>query len=113
MKTLTVFLSLFVFSAFAGDTWHQAAGPNADWKVEGEAPIQWSATRNENILWRTPMPEAGMSAVTIWKDKAFVTTHKPLESIEKSNQPPIWYDKLFLLHRKKRPQFVRPIQYGR
>lgn len=85
-KFILSLLTAASVSSFAGDTWHQAAGPNSDWKVDGQAPIEWSATRNENILWRTPMPEAGMSAVTIWKDKAFVTTHKPLESIEKSNQ---------------------------
>ena len=82
-------LAFFVFmysSIYAQDTWHQAAGPNANWQTEGQAPTSWSAFRNENILWRTPMPEAGMSAVTLWKDKAFVTTHTPLESVEKQNE---------------------------
>ena len=87
MKQFIIYLMTAVsVSSFAGDTWHQAAGPNSDWKIDGQAPIEWSATRNENILWRTAMPEAGMSAVTVWKDKAFVTTHKPIESIKKSNQ---------------------------
>jgi outer membrane protein assembly factor BamB len=84
-----IFYSLLTaasLSSFAGETWHQAAGPDANWQVKGEAPIKWSAYRNENILWRTPMPEAGMSAVSIWKDKAFVTTHTPLESIKKHNE---------------------------
>ena len=87
MKRVILFLLMATcLSSFAGDTWPQAAGPNADWKIAGEAPTEWSVYRNENILWRTPMPEAGMSSVTIWKDKAFVTTHTPLSSVEKQNE---------------------------
>ncbi len=66
----------------ATGNWHQAAGPNANWRVKGEPPLKWSATRNENIVWRTPMPEAGMSSVTVWGDRAFTTTHVPIESEE-------------------------------
>ncbi len=66
----------------ASEHWPQAAGPNGDWQVEGNPPIQWSATRGENILWRTPMPEAGMSSVTVWGDCVFVTTHVPIKTLK-------------------------------
>lgn len=66
----------------AGENWHQAAGPNGNWQTDGEPPLQWSAARNENIRWRTPMPEAGMSTVTVWGDRVFVTTHVPIQSLE-------------------------------
>ncbi|MEZ5386694.1 MAG: PQQ-binding-like beta-propeller repeat protein [Prosthecobacter sp.] len=62
--------------------WHQAAGPNGNWQVEGTAPAEWSVTRNENIRWRTPLPEAGMSNVTIWGNRVFVTTHVPIKTLE-------------------------------
>ena len=62
--------------------WHQAGGPHGHWRVAGQPPIRWSATRNENIVWRTTMPECGQSAVTIWGNRAFVTTHVPLKSLE-------------------------------
>lgn len=62
--------------------WHQAAGPNGNWQVEGSPPTEWSVTRNENIRWRTPLPEAGMSNVTVWADRVFVTTHVPIETLE-------------------------------
>ena len=62
--------------------WPQAAGPNADWQVEGDPPTRWSVVRDENIRWRLPMPEAGMSGVTVWGDRAFVTTHVPIETLE-------------------------------
>jgi outer membrane protein assembly factor BamB len=66
----------------AAKNWHQAAGPNGNWRVDGKPPIRWSVTRNENVLWRTPLPECGQSAVAIWGDRAFVTTHKPLKKLE-------------------------------
>lgn len=67
---------------FADDNWHQPAGPNGNWQVAGKPPVRWSVTRNENIRWRTPLPEAGMSGVTIWRDRVFVTTHVPIRSLE-------------------------------
>lgn len=66
----------------AADNWHQAAGPNGNWQTEGEPPVLWSVTRDENIRWRTPMPEAGMSNVSIWGDRVFVTTHVPIKTLE-------------------------------
>ena len=59
-------------------TWGQPAGPNGNWKVSGSAPTEWSVVRNENIRWRTPMPECGQSNVTVWENLAFTTIHKPL-----------------------------------
>lgn len=77
--TFLVFASAFSVLA---ENWHQAAGPHGNWQVEGRPPTQWSATRNENIRWRTPMPEAGMSNVTVWGDRLFVTTHVPIKTLE-------------------------------
>ena len=77
-----LFLLLSAECLLAGDNWHQPAGPNGNWQVDGTPPVEWSATRNENILWRTPMPEAGMSSVTIWGDRVFVTTHVPIKTLE-------------------------------
>ncbi|MGB0154362.1 MAG: PQQ-binding-like beta-propeller repeat protein [Verrucomicrobiales bacterium] len=82
MKLLCSLICLLLvsFQALAGN-WPQAAGPNANWQVEDVAdPVtEWSVVRNENVLWRTVLPEGGQSAVTIWGDKAFVTTHRPIE----------------------------------
>ena len=69
----------------AEDNWHQPAGPNGNWQVDGAPPVKWSVTRNENIRWRTPMPEAGMSGVTVWGDRVFVTTHVPIQSLEEKS----------------------------
>ncbi|MCB1065674.1 MAG: PQQ-binding-like beta-propeller repeat protein [Verrucomicrobiae bacterium] len=67
------------------DNWHQAAGPNGNWQVEGEAPTEWSVTRGENVRWRTPLPEAGMSNVTVWGNRVFVTTHVPIKTLEEKD----------------------------
>ncbi|MCB1232327.1 MAG: hypothetical protein KDN19_18910 [Verrucomicrobiae bacterium] len=69
----------------AGNRWPQAAGPNGDWQVEGEPPTRWSLVRNENVRWRTRLPEAGMSNVTVWGDRAFVTTHVPIDRLEEKD----------------------------
>ena len=80
-------LSLTVALAFgaalplhADENWHQPAGPNGNWQVDGTAPTQWSVTRDENIRWRVPVPEAGMSGVTVWGNHVFVTSHVPIKS---------------------------------
>ncbi|MHC4879806.1 MAG: outer membrane protein assembly factor BamB family protein [Planctomycetota bacterium] len=65
--------------------WHQAAGPYANWQTEGNPPLHWSVTRNENVLWRTPMPEAGMSGVTVWGNRVFTTVHVPIEEESQKN----------------------------
>lgn len=72
--------ALLFWSPVFAENWPQASGPNSDWKIDGRAPTQWSVTRSENILWRTTLPEGGQSSVTLWGDRAFVTTHKELQS---------------------------------
>jgi len=79
---ITVFISCGSLPLFAEDNWHQPAGPNGNWQVAGTPPVEWSVTRNENIRWRTPLPEAGMRGVAGWGDRAFVTTHVPIEAEE-------------------------------
>lgn len=91
-KILTLIITIFSGMPLTGnchlqaeENWYQPAGPSGNWQIEGDPPIKWSVTRNENIRWRTPMPEAGMSGVTIWGDRVFVTTHVPIRSPEERN----------------------------
>ncbi len=84
---LTTLSTVWLLSArllllWADENWPQAAGPYGNWQVEGKPPIRWSVVRDANIRWRVPMPEAGMSSVTIWEDHAFVTTHVPIGKLE-------------------------------
>ncbi len=80
---LTTALLLSGLSPLGADEhWHQAAGPSGNWQTGGNPPVQWSVTRGENIRWRTPMPEAGMSNVTIWGNRVFTTVHVPIKTLE-------------------------------
>jgi outer membrane protein assembly factor BamB len=58
--------------------WPAAGGPDGSWQVRDvpAAPTHWSVVRNENIVWRTPLPEGGQSGIAVWGDKLFLTTLK-------------------------------------
>jgi hypothetical protein len=61
---LTATATLVLAPVFA--EWPQAAGPDGNWQGHGPAaPVQWSVTRNQNILWRTALPNGGQSGIAI------------------------------------------------
>jgi outer membrane protein assembly factor BamB len=60
-------------TAFAAD-WPTFRGPNASGVAEGSAPTKWDAPKNENILWKTPIPGLAHSSPVIWGGKVFITT---------------------------------------
>ncbi len=63
-------------AAFAD--WPQAAGPNDDYHIIGRAPTAFSVARNENIRWRTPLPNTGESTPIIAGGHIFITCHAPM-----------------------------------
>lgn len=65
------------------DDWPEAAGPNHNFVVAGNAPASFSVAREENVLWRTPLPSTGQGTVVISGGRAFVTSH---ESITKDTE---------------------------
>lgn len=72
-------LSLLVSTGYTQSNWPQAAGPEGNWAAKGKkAPIQWSVARNQNIRWRTALPEEGQSGIAVWGNRLFLTTMKPL-----------------------------------
>jgi len=64
----------------AAKHWPMAAGPfgNGTTLTEAKPPVSWSVSNRKNILWRTPLPEAGLSGIAVWGDRLFLTTNKPL-----------------------------------
>jgi hypothetical protein len=59
--------------------WPQAAGPNGTYRATGSSPPdQWSVSRDQNVLWRTALPEGGQSPIAIGGGRLFLTMHKPL-----------------------------------
>jgi len=36
--------------------------------------LAWSVSRDQNILWRAPLPNGGQSGIAVWGDRLFLTT---------------------------------------
>ena len=75
-----VFLLLLLFPAptlTAADAghWPQWRGPFNNGTARGDAPLEWSDTKN--IAWKAPIPGRGHSSPIIWGDRIFVTTAVP------------------------------------
>jgi len=52
--------------------WPQWRGPDGNGvSSEKNLPVKWST--NENVRWRTPLPERGNSSPIIWGNRVFVT----------------------------------------
>ncbi|MDA0589427.1 MAG: PQQ-binding-like beta-propeller repeat protein [Planctomycetota bacterium] len=82
-----MFLAVAATTSFAADLipgsaeqWPMASGPNGSWTVKTtkKVPAVFSVARNENVLWRTPLPEGGQSGIAVWRDRLFLTFNKPL-----------------------------------
>jgi PQQ-like domain len=66
---------LFFLPVMAWADWPQAAGPDGNWQGHGPAaPVHWSVAREENILWRTALPNGGQSGIAVAGGRVFLTT---------------------------------------
>ncbi|MBI1247976.1 PQQ-binding-like beta-propeller repeat protein [bacterium] len=73
-----------VTSALGAD-WPQGPGSNFDFTVpRSDAPSAWSVSLDQNIAWRTKLPETGQSTPVILGDRIFITTMKPVEADSKT-----------------------------
>jgi outer membrane protein assembly factor BamB len=79
MMRFPLFLFLFVLPVSAAN-WSAWRGPfGTGICLETNLPLHWST--NENVRWRTPLPERGNSTPVIWGDRVFVT-----QAVEKEHQ---------------------------
>jgi outer membrane protein assembly factor BamB len=77
---------LFGFALFAAqDDWAQWRGPNNDGMARGDAPHEWSDTKN--IAWRAAIPGRGNSSPVLWGDKIFLTTAVPTDATTATTPP--------------------------
>ncbi len=68
-------MPIFLLFLSLAANWPQAAGPDGTWSLpSAKPPVQWSVARNQNILWRTPLPNGGQSGIAVWGDRIFLTT---------------------------------------
>ena len=70
MNHVALLLGLALFAA--QNDWPQWRGLNNDGMARGDAPTEWSDTKN--IAWRVEIPGRGHSSPVIWGDKVFLTT---------------------------------------
>jgi outer membrane protein assembly factor BamB len=79
LKRIVVWLLFCILSsstsAVRADNWPQAAGPGMTWRLDkGNPPTSWSVSRNQNIAWRSTMPNGGQGGIIAWGDRLFLTT---------------------------------------
>lgn len=74
MKPAILFTAVLC-SLLSAANWPQAGGPDGTWRVNvKDAPDTWSVTLDKNIVWKTALPNAGQSGITVWGDRLFLTT---------------------------------------
>lgn len=83
MIQLALLLGVALFTA--QDDWPQWRGLNNNGMARGDAPHEWSDTKN--IAWRVAIPGRGNSSPVIWGDKIFLTTAVPTDGATASAMP--------------------------
>ena len=68
------------------EKWPMSSGPNGEWSVNSTyaVPQNFSVSENENIVWKSELPEGGQSGIAVWGDKLFLSILKPAKSEEES-----------------------------
>ena len=67
------------------DGWAKWRGPKDDGMARGDAPLEWSDSKN--IAWKLKIPGKGNSSPIIWGDRIFVTTAVQVEGAEAAVPP--------------------------
>ena len=55
--------------------WPQWRGPSLNGVAAGDAPTEWSDTKN--VAWKVEIPGRGFSSPVVWGDRIFITTAVP------------------------------------
>lgn len=64
----------FSVSSYA-QNWASFRGNNASGVADGKTtPVNWDATKNVNLAWKTPIPGLAHSSPIVWGNKVFITT---------------------------------------
>lgn len=69
----------------ADDDWPRWRGPSDNGMARGDAPIEWSDSKN--VAWRVAIPGRGHSSPVIWGDKIFITTAVSTEAAAPAPAP--------------------------
>lgn len=69
--------SLLLFSAITinAQNWPSFRGPNASGVVEGKKPpVAWDVEKNQNVLWKTPIPGLSHASPIVWGNRIYLIT---------------------------------------
>ena len=69
---MTFLIALLCVTAADVDGWANWRGPKDDGMARGDAPLEWSDTKN--IAWKLKIPGRGFSSPIVWGDRIFVTS---------------------------------------
>ena len=92
VRSLVVVFALLALAVQAANWpgWRGADGLGVC--TERNVPEQWSA--NENVRWKTPLPEAGNSTPIVWGDRIFLTQpvgkQRTLMCLDRANGKVLW-----------------------
>ena len=65
-------------SGLSAADWQQAAGPNGNFVVDGKAVDSFSGATNQNVVWRSRLPNTGQGTPIVSNGRVFVTSHEPI-----------------------------------
>jgi outer membrane protein assembly factor BamB len=78
-STITAVLAVaLTASGLSAADWPQAAGPNGNFVVGGKAVASFSVATNQNVVWRSPLPNTGQGTPIISDGRVFVTSHEAI-----------------------------------
>lgn len=74
-QLLLLTLYLCLLTTVQAQNWPSFRGPNASGVADGNRlPNTWDATKETNVVWKTPIPGLAHSSPIVWKDRIFITT---------------------------------------
>src|SRR5206468_5671253 len=81
IAVMIIGLGCFLSASCRAENWPGWRGPNRNGVTSDTGvPTTWSAT--ENVLWKMPVPGAGISNPVVWGDRVFVTASEGREQGE-------------------------------
>jgi outer membrane protein assembly factor BamB len=73
--TRTIPAILMFAACLSAQHWPQFRGPNASGVAEGaKPPVTFDVEKNQNVLWKTPIPGIAVASPVVWGDRVFLTT---------------------------------------
>jgi hypothetical protein len=72
---LTIALLICPVVSAEAQNWPAFRGANASGAADGQnPPATWNVEKNENVVWKTPIPGLAHASPIVWGDKLFVVT---------------------------------------